>query len=165
MTSRRILFASVLVTALAGCIFWSLVVAFFWAFRDFVLCWTPVECAGRSSIIAARTSEAVALSVLLAINIIAFAFFMINRRRPGLFSLAAIQLVDLAVALLLSVPLALAGDWGTTLQGSSGGVIAAVLLSLLYVFNRSLAATPDATPRSGQSAAPLGESMPPRPSR
>ncbi len=147
MQRRKKALAGLLLFAQAECAWWGLVVTVWWAFRDFVVCWTP--CPDRPDIIAQRTLEAAGLSIWLAINLVAVVIFGLSRKRKGLIVLGGVEVVDLAFTLLVGVMFASSSELMTAVQWWSGSLIAAVTLGLLYLLNGLLDARRDGTPRSG----------------
>ena len=136
------------------CAYWALVVGFSWWSRTLMVCDTCPEGPG---IVAQRTFAAIVFSGCLAVSVVALVIFVLNRRRPGIAALAAVQVIDLAVTLFVGVQFIGSGDWVTALEWMIGsGLVATLMLGLLYAFTRSSAATPGASTRIGKSPAPGG---------
>jgi lipopolysaccharide export LptBFGC system permease protein LptF len=111
------------------------VITFFWAFREFLICWAP--CPDRSAIIAERTQQAVAMTVLLAINLVGLVVFLLSRRRIGLRVLGGVQIADIAVTLGFGIARAVSdNDFSSGFGWWAGSVIAAVTLLLVYLRTR-----------------------------
>ena len=160
---RRLSRAAVIFFAATGCAFWAVVVGFSWAYRTFVFCMLP--CPEGPQIVFARTLEAIGWSVWLAIDIIAFVIFMINRRQTGTAVLTAAELISLVLTAFVGQRFFSGNDPTIGREWFAGSLIAVLTLVAIYVFSWFSEATPDAMPRSGQSRAPGGESVPPRPTR
>jgi hypothetical protein len=107
------------------------VISFLWAFREFLICGEP--CPSRPAVITARTQEAVAMTVWLAINLLALLVFLLNRRRIGLLVLGGVQVADVAITLGFGLILAMANDFSSGLAWWAGSPIAAVAVLLLYL--------------------------------
>jgi hypothetical protein len=125
MSTRRALLGGVVLLLSLQFLFWDYAAWVWWAFR------TGLFQLDTPEVIAENTRTAVAISITLALNLLAAIAFLVRRRGFGWWVLAVVQVIDVGVTTVIGLQFAAKSDLRTAEEWWAATAVAAQTLVLV----------------------------------
>jgi hypothetical protein len=125
MSSRRALLVGVVLLLTLQFLFWVYAAGVWWAFRTGLFEPDP------PAVVAENTRTAVAISITLALNLVAAIAFLVRRRGFGWWVLATVQVIDIGVTTVIGLNFAAKSDLMTAEEWWAATAVAALTLILV----------------------------------